>query len=201
MVVALTCQVSCPALVRIKVILAGHKKDQSPYSDALYMKGIGVYQKLSPVISSEYLMHSTTLTEDMMKRNFEFYKNDPQIASVDALMCHFPPAMCELWMPFNKTIVYAPAHRYNLGRCSKEEWGRLDEHLYTLAAMDSPRHVIAALSVYDYEYLRHYTGLVPSLCLPPLCSTLQTTLTIQPGMRSSCLTGLMGLVHTFKSLP
>ena len=169
MVVALTCQVSCPALVRIKVILAGHKKDQSPYSDALYMKGIGVYQKLSPVISSEYLMHSTALTEDTMKRNFEFYKNDPQIASVDALTCHFPPAMCELWMPYNKTIVYAPAHRYNLDRCSKEEWGRLDEHLYTLAAMDSPRHVIAALSVYDYEYLRHYTGLDP---IPLFASSL-----------------------------
>ena len=146
-----------------KVILAGHKKDNSPYPYALKMKGISVYQKLSPVINSEYLTHSTALTEDMIKRNFEFYKNDPKIASVDAFMCYFPPAMCELWMPFNKTIVYAPAHRYNLGRCSKEEWGRLDEHLYTLAAMNSPIHVIAASSVYDSEYLRHYTGLDPIL--------------------------------------
>ena len=144
-----------------KVVLAGHKKQSSPYPFVLNMKGISVYTKLSSVIDSEYLTHSTALTEDMTVRNFNFYKNDPQIASVDAFMCHFPPAMCELWMPFNKTIVYAPAHRYNLGRCTKEEWGRLDEHLYTLASMDSPKHIIAALSVYDYEYLRHYTGLDP----------------------------------------
>ena len=94
-------------------------------------------------------------------RNFEFFKNDPQIASVDAFMCSFPPAMCELWMPFNKTIVYAPAHRYNLCRCTEEQWRRLDEHLYTLASMDSPKHIMAALSVYDYEYFRHYTGFDP----------------------------------------
>ena len=144
-----------------KVILAGSKKASSPYAYVLDMEGISVYTRLSPVISSELLTHSTAVTEDMLVRNFEFFKNDPQIASVDAFMCYFPPAMCELWMPFNKTIVYAPAHRYNLGRCTKEQWRRLDEHLYTLASMDSPKHIMAASSVYDYEYFRHYTGFDP----------------------------------------
>ncbi len=65
--------------------------------------------------------------------------------------------MCEMWMPFNKSIVFAPAHRYNLGRCTKEEWDRLNQHLYMLAS--SPRHVIGALSFYDKAYLEHYTGL------------------------------------------
>ena len=64
-----------------------------------------------------------------------------------------------MWMPFNKTIVFIPAHRYNMGRCSIEETERLNEHLYTLARMNDPKHVISATSKYDLEYLRHYTDL------------------------------------------
>ena len=144
-----------------KVIIAGHKSRSSPYPYVFDMDGISVRTKHSPVISGEYTTHSKALTEDMVKRNFDFYKNDPEVAKVDAFICEFPPSMCELWMPFNKSIVFLPAHRYNLGRCTKEEWGRLDQHLYTLASMEKPTHVITAASVYDYEYLHHYTGLDP----------------------------------------
>eukprot|EP00094_Tigriopus_californicus_P014500 TCALIF_14119-PA protein Name:"Protein of unknown function" AED:0.39 eAED:0.39 QI:0/-1/0/1/-1/1/1/0/287 len=66
--------------------------------------------------------------------------------------------MCEMWLPWNatKSIFFVPAHRYNLGRCSLYEWQKLN---YELEALHSdPRHVIAALSLYDREYLSYYTG-------------------------------------------
>ena len=144
-----------------KVILAGHKQVSSPYPSMLQRKGFTVYNHLSDVISKQYTTHNTQLTEKMVRDNFEFYKTDTQIASTDAFICMFPASMCEMWMPFNKTIIYLPAHRYNLGRCTKKEWDRLNAHLNALVSMNNPKHILAAESFYDKEYLQHYTGLVP----------------------------------------
>ena len=144
-----------------KVILAGHKQASSPYPYVFQRKGFTVYKHLSNVISRQYTTHSTRLTEKMVRDNFEFYKNDIQIASTDAFICMFPASMCEMWMPFNKTIIYLPAHRYNLGRCTKKEWDRLNAHLNALISMNNPKHILGAESFYDKEYLQHYTGLVP----------------------------------------
>ena len=99
-----------------------------------------VYTKLSSTIS-KYISHSTRLTETMVKENFEYYKNDKEIAETDAFVCSFPASMCELWMPFNKTIVFLPAHRYNLGRCTKQEFNHLNEHINILVKMTNPRHI------------------------------------------------------------
>ena len=144
-----------------KVILAGHKQASSPYPSVFQRKGFKEYKHLSDVVSRQYIRRSTRLTEKMVRDNFEFYKNDTQIASTDAFICMFPASMCEMWMPFNKTIIYLPAHRYNLGRCTKEEWDRLNEHLNALVSMNNPMHILGAESFYDKEYLKHYTGLVP----------------------------------------
>ena len=108
----------------------------------------------------------------MVKENFEYYKNDEKIAQTDAFICSFPASMCELWMPFNKTIVFLPAHRYNLGRCTKEEFNRLNEHVNILVKMNNPRHIFGALSYYDQQYLKHYTGIDP---LPLYSSSLVYT--------------------------
>ncbi len=68
--------------------------------------------------------------------------------------------MCQLWMKFNQAkIVFMPAHRYNLGRCSSTEWTFLDQQLKILAKYED--NVIAAISRYDVEYLHFYTGLKP----------------------------------------
>ena len=144
-----------------KVILAGRKRWKTPYPFVMNMTGISVYERLSAEILGRYRRNTTPLTEDMTIENFEFYKNDKKIASTDAFLCMFPASLCEMWMPFNKTIIVAPAHRYNLGRCTTEQWGSLNEHLQVLASMDNPKHIIAAESVYDQEYLRHYTGIDP----------------------------------------
>ena len=142
------------------VTLGGIKGDRTPFPSEFKQKGISVYKNLSQTIK-QYSNPRTVLTEDMIKSNFEYYKRNPVIASTDAFLCSYPAAYCELWMPFNKTIVYLPAHRYNYGRCNKEEWDRLDEHINMLNTMSNPRHVIGATSAYDQEYMYYYTGLYP----------------------------------------
>ena len=140
------------------VYVAGTKSDHTQFPSVFKQDGIHVYRNLSGVVR-HYWNARTKVTEDMIKSNFDFFKSNKVISSVDAFFCSYPAAYCELWMPLNKTIVYLPVHRYNLGRCTKDEWDRLDEHLYMLAAMDNPKHIIGAGSVYDQEYLRYYTGL------------------------------------------
>ena len=128
---------------------------------------IDVHRNVSGIIEKSYLGHTTRLTESMIKENYEFFKTQPEIASTDIFLCQFPSSMCEMWMPFNKTIAFVPVHRYNLGRCNRRDWERLDQHLRMLVSSTSPAHIIGAGSVYDQEYLHHYTGLSPS----PLYST------------------------------
>ena len=158
------CRIDTPsALASLghKVTVSG-LKEGGPYPSVFEMKGISNYRlERSKVITKQYTTHSTKLSEQMIKDNFEFYKKNKRIQSTDAFICSFPASMCELWMPFNKTIVFLPAHRYNLGRCTAESWHRLNNHLQYLATMTNPRHLIGAMSVYDQEYLHHYTGLKP----------------------------------------
>jgi hypothetical protein len=82
----------------------------------------------------------------------------------DAFLCNFPSSFCELYMPFNRTIIFAPAHRFTLGRCSNESTRLLLEHIKQWAASTNPRHFVAAMGLYDQQYLKYYTGLeVPIL--------------------------------------
>ncbi len=134
------------------IILAGHKKNDTPYPEVFRRDRINVHFKVPK---------NRRLNEDIAKSNFNFFKDDSQIASTDVFLCQFPSSMCELWMPFNKTIAFVPIHRYNLGRCTKEEWDRLNQHLQMLATMKNPKHIIGAGSFYDQQYLRHYTGIDP----------------------------------------
>ena len=144
-----------------KVVLAiGNKDDRHP--EVLQQQGISINNQVSDVIKTDFRDTScmnTRLTEQMVQSNFEFFKGQTLIQSTDAFVCLFQPGMCEMWMPFNRTIIFIPAHRYSMGRCTKEEFQRLNEHLFALASMEDPKHVIGASSTYDLEQLWHYTGL------------------------------------------
>ena len=145
------------------VLITIKHKRPNPNAYVWKMKGIRHYDTVSNVLKTKY--KDTTedqnrpVVESFIKDNFEFYKNDREMAAVDAFLCLYQPGMCELWMPFNKTIIFLPAHRYNMGRCTIERTNRLNEHLHMLSDISHPKHVIAASSKYDLEYLRHYTGL------------------------------------------
>ena len=124
------------------------------------MKGITLYGRVSPALTNFDYSHDwnpQSIPESMIRDIFEFYKNDDKFTSVDAFLCTFPASLCEVWMPFNKTIVFLPAHRYDLHRCSQAEHDRLNEHLYKLSSMG--RLVLGAESKYDVEYLHYYTGM------------------------------------------
>ena len=53
---------------------------------------------------------------------FHYFKSDPVIQSVDTFICTLPVALCEAFFAFNKTIIFAAAHRYSMRCCSSELW-------------------------------------------------------------------------------
>ena len=102
----------------------------------------------------------------LIRRFHEAYRNDAKMASVDAFVCFHPAAMCELFAPFNKSILVIASTRYELGRFGAQRWRRLNENLVRIAA--DPRNLVAANNRYDAEYIRYFTGIHASL-LPSYC--------------------------------
>ena len=68
------------------------------------------------------------------RRFYEAYRNDAEMNQVKIFMCFHPAAMCELFMPFNRTIIVIASTRYELGRHGKEDWTRWNDNLRVIAS-------------------------------------------------------------------
>ena len=90
---------------------------------------------------------------------FHYYKNDTVMQSVDAFICTFPMVLCEAFFAFNKTIIFAAAHRYSMRRCTSKLWEATNKILQRAVKSTNPRHYVAALSRYDAEYINYFTGI------------------------------------------
>jgi hypothetical protein len=108
------------------------------------------------VRSSTHLSHNE-LNHDVLKENFQFYKNSNDFKDVDMITCAFTASMCEGFIPLNKTIIFNPAHRYNLGRCTQNSWLKLNDNYFNLKKRN--KLVVSSMSRYDAEYQAHFTGL------------------------------------------
>lgn len=65
---------------------------------------------------------------------YETYRNDFEINSVDVFICFHPIGMCELFMPFNRTIIVISSTRYELGRHGPEAWTDLNKNLHIMTS-------------------------------------------------------------------
>jgi hypothetical protein len=73
-----------------------------------------------------------SLTEQ--QQFYEVYKNDSEMNLVDVFVCFHPAAMCEVFMPFNRTLIVIASTRYELGRFSKEKWTNWNKNLQIIAS-------------------------------------------------------------------
>ncbi|CAF1490708.1 unnamed protein product, partial [Rotaria sordida] len=108
----------------------------------------------------------------VQKQFYEVYKNDYEMNQVDIFMCFYPPSMCEMFMPFNRTIIIIAPIRYELGRFSDEDWNKWNQNLKLIAS--NPRNLVAANNLYDAEYIRYFTG-INTIVLPSLCLYTKTS--------------------------
>ena len=146
-------QVSVLSHLKQNVLQMSIKGPIETFPSVNRMQGVVVYQKYSSTLR-KFVKWETNITEDMIQKHLDFYHHDSVIQSIDAFVCSFPPKICQIWIPFNKSIVFWPAHRYNLGLFDAESWEKMDRQIVELSK--NPKHIIAAASKYDVEYLKHH---------------------------------------------
>lgn len=113
---------------------------------------------------------------------FDAYKNDAEFRRVDLVVCSHPAANCELYMPFNRSMLVYATTRLEFGRDDKfvdwrkplitkrsaQRWADWVANLKRIAAR--PGNVVAANNMYDVKYIEYHTGLqalyLPSWCEP-----------------------------------
>ena len=143
--------------------LLGLKGKIQNYPEINEMPGVHPYPKLSPLLRN-YNDHSFQVKPAWIFANHEYFQDDKIYKRIEAYICGFPASMCQIWIPFNQKIVIMAAHRYNLGKCSESEWKLWDSQLKKLSY--DKANTIAAVSRYDVEYMKYYTG-IPSIKLIP----------------------------------
>lgn len=106
---------------------------------------IPVLKRDSPVIYT---------TESFLQKNYLSVRNHEGFAQADCVVCMFYPSICQFYIPFNKTIVFLPAHRFLLKRCNRQQNNKLIKWMF-----DYPNQILTiAASVYDREYINYFTG-------------------------------------------
>ena len=89
---------------------------------------------------------------------------------VTAFVCTLPVAMCEAFIPFNKSIIIIANIRYEQGRPEVDKWTKLNQNLLKISK--HPRSIVAANNKYDQKYIEYFTGIKP-LLVPNSCYYLQ----------------------------
>ena len=105
-------------------------------------------------------------SDEIAQKFVQFYRNQIEMNLVDAFICFHPAAMCELYMPFNRSMIIIASTRYELSRFDVDQWKKWNENLIKISR--NPSNVIAANNRYDAEYIRYFTGInvtvLPSFC-------------------------------------
>lgn len=98
---------------------------------------------------------------------YEALRTSPMLTSADGVVCSHPAALCEVWLPFNKSILLIVTANLELARENHERWRAWLETV--VAFSKAPRVVVAANNRYDQAYVEHFTGVRP-LYLPTLAN-------------------------------
>eukprot|EP00658_Telonema_sp_P-2_P038674 TRINITY_DN276_c0_g1_i8.p1 TRINITY_DN276_c0_g1~~TRINITY_DN276_c0_g1_i8.p1 ORF type:complete len:1262 (-),score=285.14 TRINITY_DN276_c0_g1_i8:299-4084(-) len=129
---------------------------------------------------------------------FEAYKNDPEFERVDAFICSHPAANCELYMPFNRSLIVYPTTRLEFGRDddvvdwrapymtirNKARWSEWISNLQKIAA--DPMNVVAANSHFEVRYIKYHTG-IDAEYLPSWCGDKAENSLVAPSRRQLLL--------------
>lgn len=114
------------------------------------------------------------------KAFYEAYKYDAEFWRSDLLVCSHPTANCELFMPFNRSILVYATTRLEFGRLdenidwrqpligphSEKRWRDWVQNLKLIAS--KPWNFVAANNMYDVHYIKYHTG-IDAMYLPSWC--------------------------------
>ena len=113
-------------------------------------------------------LSSLYLTQEARESFYNAYSQpNSLINKMDAMICSHPSGMCELIMPFNKTVILWITTRFEQGREGDAQKMRgLIKNFKTLAKR--PDTSILANNMYDVQYFNYFTGITPTY-IPSFC--------------------------------
>lgn len=124
--------------------------------------------------------HSMYFSRQTRLEFFDAYrKNDGKsehlISQADAVICSHPTGMCELYMPFNTSIILWATTRFEQGREHDPDRLRgLIKNVRAIAAQ--PWNAVMANNWYDVHYINYFTGVMPTY-VPSLCAYIDASYT------------------------
>ena len=132
------------------------------HSYSSYCKLIGTCVKNLQALNKE---NSFDPSRSLIDKFYEIYKHNEHFRDVDMFLCIDPPAICELFLPFNKSLFVLVGSRYELGHSSPAEWKMWNDKLKKIAS--NQRNIVATTNTYDAEYMRHFTQISPTILQYP----------------------------------
>ena len=125
------------------------------------------------------------------KQLFEHYRRQSKFAQSDVVFCSHPAANCEVYLPFDKSILVYNTQRLEFGRDDEfvvwrqkiigsdrqQRWQHWIHNLHAISK--SHANIVAANNMYDVTHMEYYTGIktkyIPSWCgdLPHKISTMK----------------------------
>jgi hypothetical protein len=108
------------------------------------------------------------LTQPAKESFYNAYKGaDSLVRKMDAMICSHPSGMCELIMPFNRSVILWVTTRFEQGREGNADKMRgLISNFRALAKR--PDTSVLANNMYDVHYFNYFTGLNP-VYIPSFC--------------------------------
>ena len=93
---------------------------------------------------------------DSVNRIWSLFHHNKAFRQVDAIICMFYPSECQNYLAFNKTVIFMPAHRFLIKRCSRKDSNSLMKWMFN---MPKAPVIVLAAGKYDAEYINYYSGL------------------------------------------
>eukprot|EP01084_Bolivina_argentea_P227730 384662_1 len=148
------------------VILHSSKQYRKPYSIAFqkYNLTISPLKEISPFFQL-YPGKVTSISDSVIMNHYNFYiQNRYILNNIDVISCSFPSgSLCQLWIPFNKSIFINSGHRYdhyNFDSLNVNKWNKLNRNLKTLLKINKyvnySKHIISGNNWYDNYYINYY---------------------------------------------
>ena len=120
-----------------------------------------------PILSKDAAFTLCPRPHATRRAAYEALRTSPLLTGADGVVCSHPAALCEVWLPFNKSILLIVTANLELARENSERW---KAWLQTIVALSSsPRAVVAANNRYDQAYVEYFSGVRP-LYLPTLAN-------------------------------
>ena len=127
-------------------------------SEKQYLQLSGTNNKSRIVFASRALCKKSKLFAYNMKsvqRLWSAFHSNALFKRVDAIIFMFYPSECQNYLAFNKTVIFMPAHRFLIKRCSLDDSRSLMKWMF-----NQPKApvIVMAAGEYDAEYINYYSG-------------------------------------------